>query len=293
MSVELVTGYTGAPHVSSIQDGELYAGIIGIEEYVLVNGNMFEALITDTNTITIYDGCLVMQGRHIIMNPGTSEQIVIESASQGIQRIDAIVMRYELMNDGKEKANLAIVKGTPFTGDSNTSPPAANLPVLTTGALRQGAAENEMLLYYTRMDGVNLNSVESKMKTVYPLAAIINNLTTTAADRPLSAAMGKKLQDEKLAKANLANNLTTTAAGYALDARQALIILDTMRGYGSTVSRHGVGHIYQEDTGQTESLFTACIIFPVPYPLDSTPPASKVTISSYAITGVTVANTQS
>lgn len=50
--------------------------------------------------------------------------------------------------------------------------------------------------------------------------SIINVLTSTSSNKPLSAAMGKKLQDEKLAKTDVVNNLTTTDATKALSAAQ-------------------------------------------------------------------------
>ena len=58
---------------------------------------------------------------------------------------------------------------------------------------------------------------------------VIDNLTSTATDLPLSAAKGKELKDsiDALQIAPLANNLTTTSAGYALDARQGKALDDS------------------------------------------------------------------
>lgn len=53
---------------------------------------------------------------------------------------------------------------------------------------------------------------------------IVNTLTSTSSNRPLSAAMGKKLQDEKLAKTDVVNNLTTTDPTKALSAAQGEIL---------------------------------------------------------------------
>lgn len=49
---------------------------------------------------------------------------------------------------------------------------------------------------------------------------IVNNLTSTDTDTPLSAAMGKKLNDEKLAKTDVVNNSTTNDATKPLSAAQ-------------------------------------------------------------------------
>lgn len=60
--------------------------------------------------------------------------------------------------------------------------------------------------------------------------SVINVLTSTSSNRPLSAAMGKKLQDEKLAKTDVVNNLTTTDTSKALSAAQGKILNDKFNG---------------------------------------------------------------
>lgn len=59
---------------------------------------------------------------------------------------------------------------------------------------------------------------------------IINALTSTSSNKPLSAAMGKKLQDEKLAKTDVVNNLTTTDTSKALSAAQGKALNDKFNG---------------------------------------------------------------
>lgn len=60
--------------------------------------------------------------------------------------------------------------------------------------------------------------------------SIINALTSTSSNKPLSAAMGKKLQDEKLAKTDVVNSLTTTDTSKALSAAQGKVLSDRLRG---------------------------------------------------------------
>lgn len=62
---------------------------------------------------------------------------------------------------------------------------------------------------------------------------IRNTLTSTETNRALSAAMGKKLQDEKLAKSDVVNNLTTTDTSKALSAAQGKALYDRILGLGS------------------------------------------------------------
>lgn len=59
---------------------------------------------------------------------------------------------------------------------------------------------------------------------------IRNTLTSTETNKALSAAMGKKLQDEKLAKSDVVNNLTTTDTSKALSAAQGKVLNDKFNG---------------------------------------------------------------
>jgi hypothetical protein len=61
-------------------------------------------------------------------------------------------------------------------------------------------------------------------------ADVVNSLTLTSTTAPLSAAMGKKLNDEKLAKTDVVNNLTTTDTSKALSAAQGKILNDKFNG---------------------------------------------------------------
>ena len=59
---------------------------------------------------------------------------------------------------------------------------------------------------------------------------IRNTLTSTETNKALSASMGKKLQDEKLAKEDVVNNLTTDEASKALSAAQGKALNDKFNG---------------------------------------------------------------
>lgn len=59
---------------------------------------------------------------------------------------------------------------------------------------------------------------------------INNTLTSSSIDKPLSAAQGKKLNDEKLAKTDVVNNLTTTDTSKALSAAQGKVLNDKFNG---------------------------------------------------------------
>lgn len=78
--------------------------------------------------------------------------------------------------------------------------------------------------------------------------SIINVLTSTSSNKPLSAAMGKKLQDEKLAKTDVVNNLTTTDTSKALSAAQGKALNDKFNGNKININFSATSNSTNNDT---------------------------------------------
>lgn len=77
--------------------------------------------------------------------------------------------------------------------------------------------------------GFRVDSIEDLINSI---PSVNNTLTSTSASEALSAAMGKKLQDEKLSKTNVVNNLTTTDTSKALSAAQGKALNDKISALG-------------------------------------------------------------
>lgn len=77
----------------------------------------------------------------------------------------------------------------------------------------------------------NSDTIDTEMALRVKTADIINNLTSTATNKPLSAAQGKKLQDEKVAISSIVNNLTSTATNAPLSAAQGKALSDTIANF--------------------------------------------------------------
>lgn len=75
--------------------------------------------------------------------------------------------------------------------------------------------------------------VDSIEDPINSIPSVNNTLTSTSASEALSASMGKKLQDEKLAKKDVVDNLTTNEASKALSAAQGKALNDKISGLGS------------------------------------------------------------
>lgn len=75
--------------------------------------------------------------------------------------------------------------------------------------------------------GFRVDSIEDPINSI---PSVNNTLTSTSTSEALSASMGKKLQDEKLAKEDVVNNLTTNEASKALSAAQGKALNDKFNG---------------------------------------------------------------
>lgn len=127
---------------------------------------------------------------------------------------------YNVWSSAQENGNIVLVK-------NNSTVMVASVYV--------NSEANELTLYMNDGDTVYHVGITYSTGGGYSISeigkfnlisegSIINVLTSTSSNKPLSAAMGKKLQDEKLAKTDVVNNLTTTDASKALSAAQGEVL---------------------------------------------------------------------
>lgn len=86
-------------------------------------------------------------------------------------------------------------------------------------------------IHYSTGSGYSIDLIQQD--SLVRVADVDNTLTNSSTDKPLSAAMGKKLQDEKLAKTDVVDNLTTTNTSKALSAAQGKALNDKISALGS------------------------------------------------------------
>ena len=160
MQTHLVTGYKGSEHIKSADQGSFNAAFFGSGQFVMEMGNQFEGSIVNNNTVRILDGDILMYGRHIRIDPGTFEDLTIETGNAGKNRIDLVCMTYEKnTSDGTEKAYLEVLKGSETEGT-----PSA--PEYTDGNIIIGAIKNQMPLYKLTINGVVLQDITPLFKTI-------------------------------------------------------------------------------------------------------------------------------
>lgn len=83
-NLHLVTGYAGKEHITSNDQGSFNAALMGTGEFVLERGKQFEAQIISNNTVRVFDGDLLMQGRHIRLKENTYVDLFLKMACKDI-----------------------------------------------------------------------------------------------------------------------------------------------------------------------------------------------------------------
>lgn len=112
MTVELITGYAGTPHIGSADIGAFQAGIVGPGDYALATGNQLKATMSNANTIAVQSGDAVLNGRHVHLTGTTTA--TVQSGTQGQKRNDLAVLRYtKNTTTGVETCSIVVLKGTP------------------------------------------------------------------------------------------------------------------------------------------------------------------------------------
>ena len=168
MTMELVTGHAGEPHVTAAQDAALHAGVIGGDDYVLSTKDRFAINVVSANKVTIAGGDLVMQGYHA--SNDKPADLIITNGSQGQKRNDIICCRYTKVGDSIESANLVVVKGTPTTGTPVD-------PTLNTTPISQGATTYDMALYRVPLDGITIGTPVPLFNVLRPMSDVWDSLT--------------------------------------------------------------------------------------------------------------------
>ena len=164
--MDIITGYTGTPHITAENDRDINIGIFGSKSYVLQTGTMLTAEISNNNEIKVRDGVIMHQGCAASIKKNTYDSVTINNGSQGMKRIDLIVARYEKQPETNvESLTLKVLQGTP----AETSP---QVPAHTEGDIQAGDTVADMPLYEVEIDGLNITEIRKVFQTMEDLESV-------------------------------------------------------------------------------------------------------------------------
>lgn len=179
--MEIVSGRTGSPHVTSQQFRQLVEGTVGQESYILTSGENLEPELASNNILKIRSGMMSHHGNISSIKIGTYDEVELTNGSQGMKRIDLVVNRYTRNAETNVEANNWVV----ITGMPVASDPA--VPAYTVGNLQEGDLTDDCPVFEVHYDGLNITEVKKlldvadnlgKMKT--ELAELNGKISITA-----------------------------------------------------------------------------------------------------------------
>ncbi|CDB79744.1 uncharacterized protein BN485_01751 [Coprococcus sp. CAG:131] len=206
--MKIITGKTGKPHVTSADDRALHRAEWDGDGFLSVSQ---PPVLVNSTTLRVYPCDIMFQGCHARVT-GTYEDLTFPSGETGKKRIDMLVARYTLSEEGLEDMSLLIL-----TGQSVESSQEPQLPVYETGIIANNVSVADMPLYKIVHDGINASGPVAIASTFPPLSNKYtkeeSDLTTKNINQAISKA--EKTAAEATAKAQ---STADTAASQAEEA---------------------------------------------------------------------------
>lgn len=162
MAMEIITGSTGLPHVTSIDDA-VRNGNVGYASGKCVF-TYYENLRADditANQIRIFSGYGMNQGRYFKIAKDTYEDVTIRNGTSGYKRVDLIVAKYQMDSQtGFESISLHVIEGR--NGSTYED------PTWVTGDINGGDDEDDFPLYRIKLNGMALDGEPERMFNLVP-----------------------------------------------------------------------------------------------------------------------------
>ena len=173
-------------------------------------------VLVNSTTLRVYPCDIMFQGCHARVT-GTYEDLTFPSGETGKKRIDMLVARYTLSEEGLEDMSLLIL-----TGQSVESSQEPQLPVYETGIIANNVSVADMPLYKIIHDGINASGPVAIASTFPPLS---NKYTKEESDSTTKNIIQEISKVEKTAAkaqsiANDAASMAEEAIGRAEEAQR-------------------------------------------------------------------------
>lgn len=168
--MEIVSGRTGKPHVTSQQFRQLIEGTVGQGSCILTSGENLEPELASNNSLKIRSGMLAHHGNISSVKIGTYDAVNLGNGSQGMKRIDLVVCRYTRNAETEvESCNWVVIMGTPVSSN-----PVA--PTYTVGNLQEGDLVDDCPVFEVHYDGINVTEVKKILSVAPNLTELNSNM---------------------------------------------------------------------------------------------------------------------
>jgi hypothetical protein len=211
--MKIITGKTGKPHVTSADDRALHRAEWDGDGFLSVSQ---PPVLVNSTTLRVYPCDIMFQGCHARVT-GTYEDLTFPSGETGKKRVDILVARYTLSEEGLEDMSLLILTGQPV--ESSQEPQS---PVYEAGIIANNVSVADMPLYKIIHDGINASGPVAIASTFPPLS---NKYTKEESDLTTENIIQEISKVEKTAAkaqsiANDAASMAEEAIGRAEEAQR-------------------------------------------------------------------------
>lgn len=157
MGQKAITIYTpdsATPHIYAEDDAQIHRALIGSSGITLADNQLACTKVND-NTVRLASGLYSMQGYMLSVQPGTTQDLTIDSGSAGAYRHDLVVA--DFVRGGGDTADafeFKVVKGTNATSAGDAADPS-----ITQDNLITGGSHRQEIVYRVIISGTAIDSI--------------------------------------------------------------------------------------------------------------------------------------
>lgn len=172
MTMNLITGKAGAPHITSSDQGAMQAGLVGNGNYLLQgsDGKFPAVTMQSANKALIPVLNLVIEGRYARVT--AAETVTIESGVTGRNRNDLICVKYTRDSNNIETIALAVLKGTATSG-------TAADPTVPSGSILNNSGTVWIPIARIPISGITAGTPVMLVKQLPPMSQLWDSVTQT------------------------------------------------------------------------------------------------------------------
>ena len=166
--MQIVTGKTGTPHVTSQQFRQFIEGTVGQGSYILNSAENLEPELVTNNKLKIRSGMMCHHGNLSVVEIGTYDEVTIPNGTQGMKRVILIANRYTR----NEETGIEECEWHKFIGASDPDE-FKEVMSYTEGNLQEGDLVYDCPVFEIHQDGLNVTEIK-KLLSVTPDIPAIN-----------------------------------------------------------------------------------------------------------------------
>ena len=176
MTMNLITGKAGAPHITSSDQGAMQAGLVGNGNYLLQgsDGKFPAVTMQSANKALIPVLNLVIEGRYARVT--AAETVTIESGVTGRNRNDLICVKYTRDSNNIETIALAVLKGPATSG-------TAADPTVPSGSILNNSGTVWIPIARIPISGITAGTPVMLVKQLPPMSQLWDSVTLTRSNQ--------------------------------------------------------------------------------------------------------------